>query len=727
MATTMNITTENVRLDEWLQRVLPHARTELVTDHPWAQTYRVSSDDETFYLKVLPAEQRSALAAMPLLARCFPGVVPEVIAYDVQQGRLLLKDHGGRDIGGSANEAEWSGVLRTYATLQAAARRDADLLTALPTFDFSNVTATFCDYFDPKGSFLSGQVGAAHFLGNDRAQFYYERLSCRSSILQQKVLESIRLPATINHGDLRMQNTAVTSDGSFILFDWDEATVGPAGLSLHNFFSGCSAVAEMLLYRTSDSAAGSTRHHALLEEYVQTLVQAGYANRELIEHALPGTVCAGVMHYLLSYGKFPLDNEEEREQVAKIFVRRLDDLLSFCDLCIATQRETVVHCVDDYEAADAPERARYLLERYLQNVPTDVELQSRLGFVLRYLGDDEAAETLCRRGLDSDPTHAELRYLLGRMFVDRFKFEEAVDQLRLAAHFAPDDEEVRRQLTEADLLLDLQRRAAQPGCVPTIRFTPAELASGSVSKAKRRLAGRMFAEYGTLIVENVFPVDLMDRLAAEFVERYRAYLTDDRPEDALKVGNKRFMITVDLAGPFNTPELYAAPLLTPILARLLGDEFILGSFTAVASLPGAADMRMHKDHPALFDDAEVSGPLPTVAVTTLIPLRGFDLVMGTTRVVKGSHRRSSEEAAQMEWQDPCAPKGSCLLMDYRLSHQGLANRSSWVRPVLSVVYNRPWFRDSVNYELQEPLRMSREELDRTPDNLRRMFAALRTS
>jgi hypothetical protein len=64
-------------------------------------------------------------------------------------------------------------------------------------------------------------------------------------------------------------------------------------------------------------------------------------------------------------------------------------------------------------------------------------------------------------------------------------------------------------------------------------------------------------------------------------------------------------------------------------------------------------------------------------------------------------------------------------MDYRLSHQGLANRSPCVRPVLSVVYNRPWFRDCVNYEQQAPLRITREEFERVPEDVRRLFACIR--
>jgi len=702
----------------WLQQFVSFDELTLVSDHPWAKTYRVRSGSKSYYLKSLPEMQRDSLAAIELLARRFGESVPSVAAFDAASGLLLLQDHLGR--AATDDEAQRTAVLAQYALLQSSAARQADLLELLPEANLAGIVCCFLAFLDPKHTPTAG-VGAAHFLGEERARFYFERITHRRSLLEHLVLESLRLPATINHLDLRMQNVAIRPDESFVLFDWDEAVAGPAGMSLHNFFSGCSVPLRILRDSGADQSLAG-RHRALLERYITTLAGAGYASRELLVQGLPGSILAGVFQYLKSYGKFPMDVADDREQVAKIMSRRLDDVLMLCDHAALADRATTIECLDDYEEGDAPHRARYLLERRLSEAPNDAELQVRLGHVCNYLDDAAGAEVACRRALDFDPLNAEARSLLGRILVERLQFDDAVDQLRLASSFAPGDEDMRRRLDDALLMQELERHAARPGAVPTIRFSPDELRSGTIGRAKRRLVSRLFRKYGTLVVENVFSEALMDRLLTDFNERYRSYLDDGRPEDALKVGNKRFMITVDVDGRFNDPSLYAAPLLTPILARLLGDEFIMGSFTAVASMPGAADMRMHKDHPALFDDEELSQSLPTVAVTTLIPLRGFDLTMGTTRVVKGSHMTSSTAAAEMEYQDPCAPKGSCLLMDYRLSHQGLANRSQLVRPVLSVVYNRPWFRDSVNYELQSPLRMSRAEFERVPEESQHLFA-----
>jgi hypothetical protein len=60
-------------------------------------------------------------------------------------------------------------------------------------------------------------------------------------------------------------------------------------------------------------------------------------------------------------------------------------------------------------------------------------------------------------------------------------------------------------------------------------------------------------------------------------------------------------------------------------------------------------------------------------------------------------------------------------MDYRLLHGGTANRSKRVRPMLSVVYHRPWFKDYVNYLRVEQLRTPAEEHSKIPTAFRGWF------
>jgi Phytanoyl-CoA dioxygenase (PhyH) len=236
------------------------------------------------------------------------------------------------------------------------------------------------------------------------------------------------------------------------------------------------------------------------------------------------------------------------------------------------------------------------------------------------------------------------------------------------------------------------------------------------------LAAWLFETYGTVQIDNAFPVELIQRLQAEFMERYSPYFHVDSHPDALRLGDKRYMLTVDMDDPFDDPGLLGAPMLLPIISRLLGDDCVLGAFTAVISLPGSQDQRLHKDHPALFPHTEWHFTLPCFAAQIIIPLVPLDEFTGTTRFYKGTHRVATEHAEELGAQDPMVPLGSCVLNDYRCAHRGLGNRSQVVRPILTLIYNRPWFRDFKNYGRQPPLRLGDAAYARMPPNVQPLVA-----
>ena len=268
----------------------------------------------------------------------------------------------------------------------------------------------------------------------------------------------------------------------------------------------------------------------------------------------------------------------------------------------------------------------------------------------------------------------------------------------------------------------MRRHAKQDGMVPTLRYTPEEAVDRRPRPEKLALATSLFETYGVLQVDNAFPVEMIERLHDAFIERYTPYFRKHDHPDALRLGDQRYMLTVDLEAPFDDPDLYAAPLVLPIFRQLLGDDCVLGAFTSVISLPGSKNQSLHKDHPALFPSTRWRHRLPNFAIQLIIPLVPLDDAVGTTRVIKGSHRVSSDRAAKMEMQDPLVPLGSCLINDYRLSHHGRGNRSDKVRPILTIIYNRPWFRDYVNYAKQPPLRIGDHQYDQIPKDHRKLFA-----
>lgn len=233
-----------------------------------------------------------------------------------------------------------------------------------------------------------------------------------------------------------------------------------------------------------------------------------------------------------------------------------------------------------------------------------------------------------------------------------------------------------------------------------------------------------FREHGAMLLSAVIPKERVLAMREAFYQRCSMYMEDKPHADALKVGHRRFMITPEFAPPFADPEVYASTGILRLMRSLLSDECILGSFGAVVSLPGAEAQHVHRDFGGLFPEVGLDAMLPPYAITAVVPLIDVDEVTGTTVVWPGSHRQRTPandyEPAQALWPKMCA--GDVLLMDYRLVHGGSANVSTAPRPILYMVYYRPWFRDHVNYSVQERLRISRDMLEALPREHRRLIA-----
>ena len=256
---------------------------------------------------------------------------------------------------------------------------------------------------------------------------------------------------------------------------------------------------------------------------------------------------------------------------------------------------------------------------------------------------------------------------------------------------------------------------------PTIRFTPEEHGSETVQPDTLLIANELFRVNGFLLLQNVFSKRLIKTFQAGLVKRYSRYFHNRKFRDALPLGDKRHQITVKLQGPFNTPLLYANPLVFPIIKQILGPDCILGAFGAAVSLPGAEDQHVHKDHPRLFDRT-VDTVIPSFAVSMMIPLVNLNDLNGTTRVWRGSNIASEEGIKSIEAEDPHVSIGSCYLMDYKLLHQGTANRSKKIRPILYNTYSRPWFRDSINFRMQPKVQTSSKEYKKVAEAHKSLFS-----
>lgn len=631
----------------------------------------------------------------------------------------------GRDLRHKASEQERTRLLQTYAHIQAESCGDHDLLQSAPRLQMDTIVDALLEFLTPSrgaGQGAPHKVKADFYLSASQCAAYRSLLEKRAPYLRSWIEQADALPVTINHGDLRTANASKSRDGGIMLYDWDEAITGPAGLSLHGLFSGCSALVQLQFPQINLIDLESLRQpRREFATYLGALESAGYAGNVDTKRAISAAAVAGMIHYIISFGCFPRDDRQYKETVQNNLTKRLSDLLDVSDLlCIATA-DNIVELADDHEQHGRAWRAERLLAQRLKLQPEEVsslqalgQLQLRRNRMTQAIRSFEACTII-------DINDAIAHEGLGSLHTRNGCYRQALRHLHRAHTQAPSPQ-IQARIKRVHELERMQQDADLGGTVPTVWFSDAERESHQIAPETLTLCASLFRKHGVLILKNVFDAMLLDQCHRTFIERYQAYLSDQRHKDALRIGDKRFQISIDISKPFNDPELYGNGLTVPLMKEILGEACILGCFTSAMSLPGSTDQRLHKDHKALFHDDPEPVKEPSFAVTMMVPLVGLDERVGTTRVKKGSHVYTSSRSRNMPWQTPLTSVGDCYLMDYRLSHHGQANQTDNPRPILSMVYQRPWFRDYINFHNQPSLRLTSEEFEKVPKTLKSLLS-----
>ena len=265
--------------------------------------------------------------------------------------------------------------------------------------------------------------------------------------------------------------------------------------------------------------------------------------------------------------------------------------------------------------------------------------------------------------------------------------------------------------------------------VPLISLPENMPPQGLINPQLIKIAEDFFNDNGVLQIDNLYDKEFVAQLSQSFQNSYSSYFDCGEYADSLEVGDKRRMITIDVKEQFNNPQLYANPFLFSLMQKVLGNNFILGSYGVVVALPGAEHQHVHRDHPSLFDDELIDAQIPSFAVTAVIPLVDLTEATGSTRVWKQSHNkpRSQREYKLNASDVPYMETGSCYLMDYQLVHGGTANVSDIVRPILYLIYYRPWFREVINFEKQDRINITLEEYQKIPEQYKFLFTDLSIS
>lgn len=238
----------------------------------------------------------------------------------------------------------------------------------------------------------------------------------------------------------------------------------------------------------------------------------------------------------------------------------------------------------------------------------------------------------------------------------------------------------------------------------------------------------LFREMGVLQIKNFYSEGFIQQLKSEFDVKYKEYFQDRVYKEALNVGDQRTMLTICFEGAFSKVEYYFDRRLGLILKQLLGEKLIINSLGAVISLPGAKEQAIHRDNPNVYarggTDMMAQG-LP-YAITVGIPLVKTDELCGGTCFWPGTHLNDVlvKDLRYKESVSSFCDLGSIILFDYRILHQGLANKSNVIRPMLYNVYSRPWFRDRQNYKKQAYINLTKSSYENISDKDKYLFSWL---
>lgn len=255
-----------------------------------------------------------------------------------------------------------------------------------------------------------------------------------------------------------------------------------------------------------------------------------------------------------------------------------------------------------------------------------------------------------------------------------------------------------------------------------VNVRPDETSRAEFGRETEAAAHAALQQHGCVLLRGAFSPAAIEGMHRDYLAQFggldvgamAAAAGKPPPNRFLEVGNARFDVLPRMTGAFARPDIFANLRLLKLLRALLDGEIHLSNFTAVVAHPGAAQQHPHRDHHHLFAELRIGPSLPVYSVNVAVPLIDVDLEMGPTGVWLGSHRWETDKMPTEPIMAVPLRRGDCMMLDYRTMHAGLPNRTSRARPIVYMVYARPWFFDQSNHLRRIPIDMPLELFEEYP-------------
>lgn len=209
----------------------------------------------------------------------------------------------------------------------------------------------------------------------------------------------------------------------------------------------------------------------------------------------------------------------------------------------------------------------------------------------------------------------------------------------------------------------------------------------------------------------VLPERLPDRFVAELADAFMPLLDRHLAASDPNRGVNRHQMYLPFEPPFSDPALFADPTVLAVVEAVLGPDVECTYYGADTPFPGAEHQPAHQDGAPLFPDAD-GLQLPPYAIALNVPLVDVDGDNGPLECFPGPGR--PDDGAEPVRFTVLA--GTCLLRDTRVWHRGSPHVGTQPRPMLALLYTRPWYR----FVLDRPA-LTRAQFDELPDRGRRLF------
>jgi aminoglycoside/choline kinase family phosphotransferase len=229
------------RAHEWIRKQAEgnsiHITGEIEQNHAyaWSTVMRVPTSDGTLFFKATAGETLFEIALTQKLADWFPDCMPELVATDIENGWMLMRD-GGEQLRASIRPTKdikpWEAVIGRYSEVQIGLVDHVKQILSLgiPDHRLAILPSLYAELLKDEASLMIDQEKG---LTSSEFKEVKEKLPRFQELCTK--LAAFGIPETLNNGDFHDGNILL-KDGRITFFDWGDATVTHPFVSLRTFF-----------------------------------------------------------------------------------------------------------------------------------------------------------------------------------------------------------------------------------------------------------------------------------------------------------------------------------------------------------------------------------------------------------------------------------------------------------------------------------------------------------